>query len=50
MAKWDKQTCTTQLTLLLTNKSIEVWDKLSPEEDLDYECLISRSAEKMQFH
>ena len=37
MAKWKRNTWATQLSRLLTGKVVEVYNRLSPEEAMDYE-------------
>ena len=39
MAKWNRSTWATQLSPLLTGKAVEVYNRLSPEEAMDYERL-----------
>ena len=39
MAKWNRKTWATQLSLLLTVKAVEVYNRLSAEEAMDYERL-----------
>ena len=39
VAKWNRSTWATQLSLLLTGKAVEVYNRLSPEEAMDYERL-----------
>ena len=37
MAKWNRNIWTTQLNPLLTGTAIEMYNRLSPEEAMDYE-------------
>ena len=37
MAKWNRSTWATQLSPLFTGKAVEVYNRLSPEEAIDYE-------------
>ena len=39
VAKWNRSTWATQLSPLLTGKAVEVYNRLSPEEAMDYERL-----------
>ena len=37
VAKWNRSTWETQLSPLLTGKAVEVYNRLSPDEAMDYE-------------
>ena len=39
VAKWNRSTWATQLSPLLTGKAVEVYNRLSPEEAMNYERL-----------
>ena len=39
VTKWNRSTWATQVSPLLTGKAVEVHNRLSPEEAMDYECL-----------
>ena len=39
VVKWNRSTWATQLSPLLTGKAVEVYNRLSPEEEMDYERL-----------
>ena len=39
MAKWNRNTWATQLSPLLTGEAVEVYNRLSPEEAMDYKRL-----------
>ena len=41
VAKWNRSTWETQLSALLMGKAVEVYNRLSPEEAMDYERLKS---------
>ena len=49
VTKWNRNTSATQLNPLLTGKAIEAYDRLSPEEAIDYECLKVSLLERYDF-
>ena len=49
VAKWNKSTWATQLSPLLTGKAVEVYNRLSPEEAMDYERLKVALLERYDF-
>ena len=49
VAKWNRSTWATQLILLLTGKAVEVYNRLSPEEAMDYERLKVALLERYNF-
>ena len=49
MAKWDRSTWTTQLSPLFAGKATEVYNRLSPEEAMDYERLKVALLERYDF-
>ena len=49
VAKWDRSTWATQLSPLLMGKAVEVYNRLSPEEAMDYERLKVALLEKYDF-
>ena len=49
VAKWNRSTWATQLSPLLTGKAVEVYNRLSPEEALDYEHLKVALLERYDF-
>ena len=49
VAKWNRSTWATQLSPLLTGKAAEVYDRLSPEEAMDYERLKVALLERYDF-
>ena len=48
VAKWNRSTWATKLSLLLTGKA-EVYNRLLPEEAIDYECLKVAFLERYDF-
>ena len=48
-AEWNKNTWATQLSPLLTGKAVEVYNRLSPEEAIDYERLEFALLERYDF-
>ena len=49
VAMWNRSTWATQLSPLLTGKAVEVYNRLSPEEAMDYERLKVALLEKYDF-
>ena len=49
VAKWNKSTWATQLSPLLTGKVVEVYNRLSPEEAMNYERLKVALLERYDF-
>ena len=49
VAKWNRSTWATQLSPLLTGKTVEVYNRLSPEEAMDYERLKVALLERYDF-
>ena len=49
MAKWNKSTWATQLSSLLTVKAVKVYNRLSPEEAMNYERLKVALLERYDF-
>ena len=49
MAKWNRSTWATQLSPLLTGKAVEIYNRLLPEEAMDYECLKVALPERYDF-
>ena len=49
VAKWNRSTWATQLSPLLTGKAVEVYNRLSPEEAMDYERLKVALLERYDF-
>ena len=49
VAKWNRSTWATQLISLLTGKAVEVYNRLSPEEAMDYERLKVALLERYDF-
>ena len=49
VAKWNRSTWATQLSPLLTGKAVEVYNRLSPEETIDYERLEVALLERYNF-
>ena len=49
VAKWNRSTWATQLSPLLTGKAVEVYNRLSPEEAMNYERLKVALLEKYDF-
>ena len=49
VAKWNRSTWVTQLNPLLTGKAVEVYNRLSPEEAIDYERLKVALLERYDF-
>ena len=49
VAKWNRSTWATHLSLLLMGKAVEVYNRLSPEEAMDYECLKVALLERCDF-
>ena len=49
VAKWNRSTWATQLSPLLTGKAVEVYNRLSPEEAMDYERLKIALLERYDF-
>ena len=49
VAKWNRSTWATQLSLLLSSKAEEVYNRLSPEEAIDYERLKVALLERYDF-
>ena len=49
VAKWNRSTWATQLSSLLTGKAVEVYNRLSPEEAMDYERLTVALLERYDF-
>ena len=49
VAKWNRSTWATQLSPLLTGKTVKVYNRLSPEEAMDYERLKVALLERCDF-
>ena len=49
VAKWNRSTWATQLSPLSTGKAVEVYNRLSPEEAMDYERLKVAILERYDF-
>ena len=49
VAKWNRSTWATQLSLLLTGKAVEGYNRLLPEEAMDYEHLKLTLLERYDF-
>ena len=49
VAKWNRSTWATQLSPLLTGKAVEVYNRLSPEEAMNYERLKVALLERYDF-
>ena len=49
VAKWNRSTWVTQLSSLLTGKAVEMYNRLSPEEAMDYERLKVALLERYDF-
>ena len=49
VAKWNRSTWATQLSPLLTGKAVEVYNRLPPEEAMDYERLKVALLERYDF-
>ena len=49
MAEWNRSTWVTQLSPLLSGKAVEVYNRLSPEEAMDYERLKVALLERYDF-
>ena len=49
VAKWNRSTWATQLSSLLKGKVVEVYNRLSPEEAMDYEHLEVALQERYDF-
>ena len=49
VAKWNRSTWATQLISLLTGKAVEVYNRLSPEEAMDYKRLKVALLERYDF-
>ena len=49
VAKWNRSTWATQLSSLLMSKAVEVYNRLSPEEAMDYERLKVALLERYDF-
>ena len=49
VAKWNKSAWATQLTPLLTGKAVEIYNRRSPEEAMDYERLKVALLERYDF-
>ena len=49
VARWNKSTWATQLSPLLTGKAVEVYNRLWPEEAMDYERLKVALLERYDF-
>ena len=49
VAIWNRSTWATRLSPLLTGKAVEVYNRLSPEEAMDYECLKVALLERYDF-
>ena len=49
VAKWNRSTWATQLSPLLTGKAVEVYNRLSPEEAMNYERLKEALLERYDF-
>ena len=49
VAKWNRSTWAAQLSPLLTSKAVEVYNRLSPEEIMDYERLKVAFLERYDF-
>ena len=49
VAKWNRSTWATQLSPLLTDKAVDVYNRLPPEEAMDYELLKVALLERYDF-
>ena len=49
VAKWNRSTWATQLSPLLTGKAVEVYNRLSPEEAMNFERLKVALLERYDF-
>ena len=49
VAKWNRSSWATQLSPLLTGRAVEIYNRLSPEEAMNYECLKVALLERYNF-